>query len=165
MPNTFGGAARLLAKHTATGVAGGASLLRGAAGMAARVGYDRRLGPTGALTYRGEGREFPQTVALNLPGLPGLVLTPERGLNEEEVAHEGSHVKGGLPRAIAGKMLGKLFGTGFSGTYTDPDEVMAYQAQPDTPSTRSDLQTIRSLSGLVRSPRYRDYISNVGQGR
>ena len=122
-----------------------AGFLEGLIDKAKRVGYDTRLGPTGSFTYRTGSN--PLTVPVTGGGFPGMVMVPEdRPLTKEEVAHESTHVTGGAPMAVAGKLLGGLLGTGATAGYTDPDEALSYLSQPASPDTTADMKTLGAVS-------------------
>jgi hypothetical protein len=111
-----------------------------------RFGYDTRIGPLGSFTYA-EDRDNPLAVTANLPFQPGYVRVPQdRELSEEEIAHEGSHVQGGLPGSMLSTLLSGAAGLGAERGLIGPDEVMATLTQPKTETTKSDLSVIRQMA-------------------
>ena len=110
------------------------------------LGYDPGMGPMGAVTVP-TSDTVPRTIPL-APGFPGVVMRPQdRPLTPEERAHEGVHVGLGLPGALAGKLGGMMLGTGTMGARIDPDEALAYMAQPNSPETSGDMKVQESQGG------------------
>lgn len=82
---------------------------------------------------------------LAIPGAP-VSLPPGREMTPEEVAHEGSHQRGGLSQAMVGTLGGMLTGT--KDQRLLPDEVLAYLNQPDSPASQQDWKDIEAAAAL-----------------
>jgi hypothetical protein len=125
---------------------GAAALGKALYDQISRLGYDTRIGPLGSATYA-EDRTNPLTVTANMPMLPGFVRVPEeRDLTPEEVTHEGSHVQGGFTGAMLSQLMSGAAGLGNEKGLIGPDEVLATLSQPDSESTRSDINVIRQMA-------------------
>ncbi len=116
-----------------------------------RFGYNKDIGPMGSVTFE-EDRSNPLAVTANPPGFPGFVRVPAgQELSPEDIAHEGSHVKGGFTEPLVAELMARIGGAGRERGLIGLDEIQATLAQPDSPKTESDINVINQMLGASQS--------------